>query len=380
MLRVAQAQSPWTLTFSHPLVLAAVYEALGLARRHALHTAAAALVTDETTVLRHRVAAAAEPDEALANDLTRFADREASRQSWQSAAAHLVAASRLSPDARQAQRRVLRAMVWTMLRGDAATASGFAAEIAAYPNGPLREVVLGSLAMAADAPVAAERHLTAAWNACAPDEDVQVPGTVALMTAIHRYGRLDARATVDWCERALAVTSPGTAVRAIAQTYLVHGLGHSGRTEESVAASAAAGEEPDDADHLWLTPRSARGLLRLVDDDIEGAHADLESVALTASRLGILNTAAYGFAYLARAEWIAGQWDDALLHAERAVAINLQSDFGFMQSAVTGVAVLVPAGRGDWASAESYLRSMTTNDHGYERSIPRAGDRQGPRR
>ena len=34
-------QSPWTLSFPHPLVRAAVYEALGPARRHALHTAAA---------------------------------------------------------------------------------------------------------------------------------------------------------------------------------------------------------------------------------------------------------------------------------------------------------------------------------------------------
>ena len=161
------------------------------------------------------------------------------------------------------------------------------------------------------------------------------------------------------------------------QTYLVHGLGHSGRTAESVAASVAAIEQPGDADHLWLTPRSARGLLRLVEDDIDGAHADLESVAVTASRLGILNTAAYGFAYLARAEWIAGQWDDALLHAERAVAINLQADFGFMQSAVTGVAVLVPAGRGDWASAESYLRSMTANDRRLRAVRHRAGHRQG---
>ena len=50
-----------------------------------------------------------------------------------------------------------------------------------------------------------------------------------------------------------------------------------------------------------------------------------------------------------------GAWDDALVHAERAVAINLESDFGFMQSAVIGIAVLVPAGRGDWAAAEAYV-------------------------
>ena len=77
LLRVSEASSPWTLSFPHPLVRAAIYEALGPVRRHALHTAAAAKITDESAVLRHRVAAAAEPDELLAADLTEFADREA---------------------------------------------------------------------------------------------------------------------------------------------------------------------------------------------------------------------------------------------------------------------------------------------------------------
>ena len=143
---------------------------------------------------------------------------------------------------------------------------------------------------------------------------------------------------------------------AVAKTYLIHGLGHSGRTAESISRRPMPPSRSRRPDQLWLNPRSARGVLRLVDDDLDGARADLESVAVTASRLGILNTSAYGFAYLARAEWLAGAWDDALLHAERAVAINLQSDFGFMQSAVLGVAVLVPAARGDWAAAEAYLR------------------------
>jgi len=53
---------------------------------------------------------------------THFADREAGRQAWQSAAAHLVSASRLTPEPRHAQRRVLQAVIWTLLRGDAATA------------------------------------------------------------------------------------------------------------------------------------------------------------------------------------------------------------------------------------------------------------------
>jgi DNA-binding CsgD family transcriptional regulator/tetratricopeptide (TPR) repeat protein len=397
LLQISEAQTPWTLSFPHPLVRAAVYEALGPARRHSLHTSAASLTDDESAALRHRVAAASEPDEVLAADLTRFAGREASRQSWQSAAAHLVSASRLSPDPGEAQRRVLQAVVWMMLRGDAATAAGYADVVASFPAGPLRDAVVGSLAMAAENPAMAERLLTRAWQATAPvmaresgpadpeadpdvdpEADPEVTATVALLTAIHWYGRLAAAATVTWCERALAAIAASAnfsanSLRAVITTYLVHGLGYAGRTGESIMAAESASELPGDADQLWLSPRSARGLLRLVDDELASARADLESAATTASRIGILNTAAFSFAYLARTEWVAGLWDDALLHAERAVAINVESDFGFMQSAVIGIAVLVPAGRGDWATADAYLKSMTEGDIGYERSIVALG-------
>ena len=372
LLQTRETSAPWTLAFPHPLVRAAVYEALGPARRQELHLAAAAMVADEASVLRHRVAAAAEPDELLAADLTAFADREARRQSWESAAAYLISASRLSQDGQQAQRRVLQAVSLTMLRGDAATAAGLTEGIATFAPGPFKDAILGSLAMAADDPADAQRLLTSAWAAGAQDA-AEVKASIALMTAIHQYGRLDAAATVQWCEQCLALIPPTNSMTGVALTYLIHGLGHSGRTAESMLAAAAAQGTPDDADHLWLNPRSARGLLRLVDDDLAGARADLESVAVTATRLGILNTSAYGFAYLARAEWLSGAWDDAVLHAERAVAINLQADFGFMQSAVLGVAVLVPAGRGDWASASSYLASMSQNQAGYERSVVALG-------
>ncbi len=368
LLRPPEAPARWSLSAPHPLVRAAVYDSLGPSRRHALHTAAAARLTDPATVLRHRVAAASGPDDELAADLSRFAGLEAARHSWPSAAAHLLSASRLSTDPADAGRRLLQAVVLTMLRGDAARAGQLAAELRTRPGGPLPDVVSGSIAMAADDPESAERLLAQAWKSSDP-ADTETAGVIALMTAIHWYGRLDGAATVRWCSKALALLSPGTSIHAVAQTYLVHGLGYAGRPTESMSAAQSAQETPGNSDRLWLSPRSARGVLRLVDDDYSGARADLESVAVTASGLGILNTSSFGYAYLARAEWMVGEWDQALVHAERAVAINVESDFTFMHSAVIGIAVLVPAARGDWITAEAYLRSMSENEAGYERSM-----------
>ena len=281
--------TPVTVAFPHPLVRSAVHDSLGVARRSALHTAAAALVTEPAAVLRHRVAAATVPDAALAADLEAFARREAERQAWPAATASLVEAARQSPHAADRQRRVLEAVTWMLQNGDAASAAAHRGEIADFAPGAQRDSVLGALAMAAGRPAEAETLLRGAWSACREDTDPELRATIALQNAMHCYGRLDGAGTVTWCGRALEHTGPDTVTHWAASTYLAHGLGYAGRTAESFVAVAAA----DGPDYDWLEPRSARGTLRLVEDDLDGARADLAAAALAASELGVLNTAAF---------------------------------------------------------------------------------------
>ena len=102
----------------------------------------------------------------------------------------------------------MRAMVWTVLRGDAATARGFAAEIAAFAGGPLRDLVLGAVAETSDEPATAARLLESAWRAVehtAADPDLVA--IIAVLIGIHHYGQLDGAATVRWCTTALSSTS-----------------------------------------------------------------------------------------------------------------------------------------------------------------------------
>jgi DNA-binding CsgD family transcriptional regulator len=370
LLVPSTAELPWTLSFPHPLVRSVLHDALGPARRTALHTAAAALVDDEAASLRHRVAAAPARDATLSDDLARFAEREALRQAWPSAAAHLVQAARLAAHADQEQRMLLVAVSWLLQTGDAATAETFADTVRGFPGSPLRDSVLGSLAMARGEPAAAERWLGSAWERCGPDTEPEVVATIALQYAVHRYGRLDAAGAVEWCHRALERTGPDTATRHTARTYLAHSLGYSGRVAEAFAATAGADGDPGDAGLSWLQPRSARGMLRLVEGDLVGARADLAAVATTARELGVLNTAAFAFASLSRADYLAGDWDDAVLHAERAMAVNDESEFGFTQAMVFSIAALVPAARGEWGVAEAVLGGPgAVQPDGYERSV-----------
>ena len=380
LLVAETAAHPWMLAFPHPLVRSAVYDGLGPARRTALHRAAAAVVDDEVAVLHHRVAAAPAPDGVLADDLADHAHRAAAAQQWADATRHLVASGRLCPDRDEGRRRLLTALSWMLSTGDAAGAAAFADELRAMPPGPQRDGVLASLAMARDDPAAAEELFAAAWRRCAPgsgdpgsggpDTDPEVAATIALQSAVHHFGRLDGAATVRWCHRALERTGPRGVVARTARTYLAHGLGYCGRTAEALAAIASAEGDPADPEVGWLQPRSARGVLRLVDDDLDGARADLAAVATRAYELGVLSVAVFGFAYLARAEYLAGAWDDAVVHAERAVAVNVESDWRFQWSMLTGIAALVPAARGEWAAAAAALRGSTGHYPGsYERSV-----------
>ena len=270
-----------------------------------------------------------------------------------------MASGRLCPDREEGRRRLLVALTWMLQTGDAVTAATFTEELRALPPSPLRDSVLGTVAMARDDPDAAQEMYESAWKQLAagsPDDEVSA--TIALQSAVHHFGRLDGEGTVDWCRRALELTGPGGAVGRTARTYLAHGLGYLGRVSDAFAAVEGVGGAEGDADDPevgWLQPRSARGVLRLVDDDLDGARADLAAVGNRAYELGILNIAAFALGYLARAEYLAGAWDDAVGHAERAVAVNDEADWGFTWSTVVGIAVQVPAARGEWAAAEATL-------------------------
>jgi hypothetical protein len=92
------------LAFSHPLYRAAVYHALAAHRRRQLHLAAAA-VTDRTSSLAHRVAAADQLDEELADEL----DAAAQEATVPAQRARLLEwSSALTADGAKTEQRVLR--------------------------------------------------------------------------------------------------------------------------------------------------------------------------------------------------------------------------------------------------------------------------------
>ncbi|MEV4083119.1 hypothetical protein AB0J43_22905, partial [Nonomuraea fuscirosea] len=116
--------------FVEPLARAAAYDGIGAGMRARLHLAASRVTEDTGAALRHRAAAAAGPDEVLAEELAGYAAKAAQHGLWQEAAAHLDLAARLTESA--ACRDELRTAVLehVLIGGDVL----WAAELAAVRN------------------------------------------------------------------------------------------------------------------------------------------------------------------------------------------------------------------------------------------------------
>jgi DNA-binding CsgD family transcriptional regulator len=131
--------------FPHPLVRSAVYRASSPSDRRDIHRALADAtdpVLDPDRRAWHRAHATAVPDEDVAAEMARSADRAADRGGLAAAAAFLQRAAELTPDP---GRRVDRALAAAQAKLDVADAAAAADLLAAAQLGPVDELQQGRL-------------------------------------------------------------------------------------------------------------------------------------------------------------------------------------------------------------------------------------------
>jgi hypothetical protein len=128
-----------TVSFAHPLARSAAYGSAADEDRHRVHRALADATDSERDADRrawHRARGALGPDEAVAAELERSAERAQARGGLAAAAAFLERAATLSPDPARRARRALAAAEAKQLAGDPQAASALV-ETAA--TGPLEQ-------------------------------------------------------------------------------------------------------------------------------------------------------------------------------------------------------------------------------------------------
>jgi DNA-binding CsgD family transcriptional regulator len=335
--------------FAHPLVAAAVYDQIGPGRRAHLHALAAGLVEDEGMALRHLAAAAAGPDADLAQRLEQLAELKAAGQCMESAAMAMVSASRLSPARPDREERLLRAVDWMLAAGDAAQARAHAGEVAGFAEGARRYSIVGQLASLDGRIEEASELFAQAWESCDPETDPLLAAVIAHRIAYHSLRRLRDQDVVEWDRRGGAL-GPDSVLAVGWAAVLAISLWRLGRADDAyrLLEESRTSDRDDDLHLLGM-----RGWLRFADDELENARADLEAAAASELRLGALLVTSVHLTVLARVQYAMGDWADAIVSAEQALALVSETEHPH-GAFVWWSVMLVPAARGDWATADGY--------------------------
>ncbi len=362
--------------FSHPMVRTAVYDQLSLARRAVLHAKAARLVDDEAESLRHRVSATHGVEPALIADLEDYATREAARGAWASTASTLAIISRLSPTKSARQQLLVRAVNAMIAGGDLIRAKPYAQQIMSMRPSPRSDATLGHLAILSGDPAEAERRLGSAWRGVDQTQDPDLPAGIAQRNALNAMGRLEALEMVEWAQQSISLAVPGQPESADAAAMLGIGLGFLGRADEGLATqrtrlSAATSMTGPGSDGLAL--RMAHGWLHLATDDIPGALSELSAAAPAALHAGSYRVALYSFTWLARSHFSSGDWDEAIVDADRALTLLSETEHEWLRPLVRWAATAVPAARGEWETAEHHAQAAAAGPGSYELMVTCAG-------
>ena len=355
-----------TLEYAHPLYRTAVYDDLTPSSRQQLHQMAGR-VLDGDAALPHRVAAAEGVDGALAEEAYLAARKEADRRHNALAARYLLWASRLSPDRRDAEDRLLRAARLLFEAGYLGRADELRARVEACEPSPMRGYLLGWLALEHGDLPAAERLLadSAAWaERGLPDRD----------TDWHREAAAGALARLSFL---YSITMrPEQAVRAAAGALaLLPGDANDERTARIGAGLSHLVMDGPAAGLEYLGPRlpadpaavpledyrllELRGFIGLHAGQLVAAIADLRGAVRLALRhpwAHVTRTRSHG--YLAQLLFDAGGWDEALTQAR--VTLSLARDEPHVVGEANAHAAIawVLASRGAWQEAGEHIEAV----------------------
>ena len=341
-----------TVDFTHPLVAAAVRDSVTLAELAALHRRAAAATSDEAERLRHELLAATGPDPELAQRAVRHAWEQAARgELVPAAASFLTAAPVCAGNDRDSV--LLDAAEVALTGGDVAAAATALSRRTGGADAARAEYLAGWLAFTQGRFPPAQQSLTHAWHAADPGEvGVRAGSALCLGHLELTAGRYET--AVCWAERA-RLDDPDGVLGGTATGLRGAALALAGRPDEGLAGLEWVAHDGD------LLPQQVhaagvRGYVLVYLDRFDEAREVLNRSVAAAKRLGHYHLISPALCHLAELEHRVGSWDTALERADAAIAYTDDFDHGWAVACAFAMAAVVPARRGDWATAGSRVR------------------------
>ncbi|TKG72175.1 helix-turn-helix transcriptional regulator [Prauserella endophytica] len=348
-----------------PMVRAAVLAAMGPAAAARAHRRAADLIDDPVRRMRLLVAASPMPDPDVADRLDALAAERAAEGAWGVAASLLNDASRLTEDRLKRESRLTRAVDALIGAGDAFAAAALVPEVESLRETPLRNAVLGYLAIVRGRAAEAENRLGRAWDLVNTEREPDVAASICQRYVLHSLSRLRPEELVSWADQAVALAGEDAPAGVEAAAIRGLGLAAAGRAAEALAAYAELAER---VQHGAQAQRilMGRGWLSLMVDAVDDARADLESSVPTTFLGGSTRISLWARAWLARAQFLTGDWDDAVRTVREATPLLDRAGIVLAGPLLYWTAVAVHALRGDWDDAELALRRADAGPQDYE--------------
>jgi DNA-binding CsgD family transcriptional regulator len=348
-----------------PLTRAAVVGIMGVRAAAAAHRRAADIVTDPARRLGHRVAATPLPDSALAADVDRLAHQRGTEGAWAEAARLFRDASRLTADPLLRDDRLTRAVDALVAAGDLAGAASLVPAVESLRETPLRNAVLAYLAILRGRAAEAGLRLDRAWDIVNPDRDPDTAALIAQRHVLHSLVRCRGDELVEWADRAISFAgeeSPAGIEAAAIRGLGLAASGHVGAASAAYDSLAARVRHGAQAQRVTM----GRGWLQLSLDDINGARTSLESAVAMAALGGSARITLWSLGWLARVQFLTGDWDRALHSVEHGRALAASSGIVLATPLLQWTAAQVHALRGSWADAASAVQAADSVTQDYE--------------
>lgn len=352
------------VTFAQPLGRAAVYTQLSHSRRGALHRQAARLAADAEQRLSHRAAASPLQDAELALEFDALARDKAATGQWAETARALIIAARLTPDKAARQSRLLQAVDALIGAGQLPQAMTFIPEVESLSPGCARDSVLAYAAIMRGRRTAAESFLASAWDRCDPASDPTTAGLVAQRYVLHSLAQWDGARLVEWSSTTVELSEPGSPPAIEAEAVAGLGLVAMGRVREALAHYAAVTARVPEGAQMQRV-QLGYGWTHLAADEPLLARNELESASPTEYAAGSIRISLWAQGWLARAQFVLGDWDAALRTAEEAEQQLETAEMELIRPLVHWTATQVHALRGNWRQARIHREKAWAGEDSY---------------
>ncbi|HEX5949503.1 MAG TPA: AAA family ATPase, partial [Actinomycetota bacterium] len=340
------------VTFAHPAIRLAVYAGSSSADRRRVHDALASVLVggaDEDLRVWHRALASIAPDEDVADELERSADRSAARSGCAAAATALERAAELSGDETARARRLARAAEMAWLGGQADRAMVLAGEAEAWDAGVVNQARIDFVRAAWEA----QRGVTSdaipimlrgATTAGDLDPSVALRMLIAGMMVMSLTGRQASTADMENLER-LARRASSDRVQGSVFVVRVNQWMAQGATTPAPGSGDGVWSVIEGLDDPVLAPFAIPTAAYL--GDLDAARINGERVVSRARARVALGMLSFGLRQLAGVEFWARRLDDARIHAAEGLSLGLETGNENVVLVDHGILAAVAAVRGE---------------------------------